>query len=364
MDSISEDKKEVDANHYWHFPDTNISKVGVFDYLGSEIGAPDPDKIYKVYRPEEELSNPLTIESFRLMPFIDNHTFLGRDGEDPEKVGVQGAVGEQVYFEYPYLKANIKLYSRFVKEQIEGGKVELSPSYRCKYTEESGEFEGQPYDYIQRGMIANHLALVDEGRTGPDVRIMDSYRITCDAMEEVKMEEEEVEVKQDAASFSDEQIQAIKDIVAAAIKPQDEVTEPAAEPVVENVAIELETIVEELKDLTGMDSAAKAIAFVRAMKAHKPVSAESVIKEIAARDSLVKRVVPHVGVFDTDNMTSAQDVAVYAIDKLGIKCADASLSVATIEGYLAAAKAPTSKTADSAPRVSGKSTSEKLWGIK
>ena len=59
----AQDKKEIDHNDYWYIKDNPLSKVGVFPYFGRTI-SPDlePDKIYQVLRPEEELNNQDTLE--------------------------------------------------------------------------------------------------------------------------------------------------------------------------------------------------------------------------------------------------------------------------------------------------------------
>ncbi|WIF70992.1 DUF2213 domain-containing protein [Proteus vulgaris] len=116
-------KRQYDLNGWLEVKDNPISKVGVFDYLGFEIGAPIPEKIYKVYRPQEELASTETINSFKLMPFVDEHEMLGKDGTPAETKGIQGVIGEQVYFEYPYLRSNIKILSNSALNQIEGEKL-------------------------------------------------------------------------------------------------------------------------------------------------------------------------------------------------------------------------------------------------
>jgi uncharacterized protein len=46
--------QKIDSNGFIEIENNPISKVGIYEYLGSEIAAPDPTKIYKVLRPEEE----------------------------------------------------------------------------------------------------------------------------------------------------------------------------------------------------------------------------------------------------------------------------------------------------------------------
>src|SRR5271163_736671 len=130
-----ESSKNYDENGWPEIKGNPISKVGVFPYSGSQIGHPDlePDKIYMVYRPESELADEGTINSFKLLPFTDEHAMLGSedDGLTPaEKKGVHGTIGQDVYFEDGYLKANLKIFSEKVNELIKSGKKELSIGYR------------------------------------------------------------------------------------------------------------------------------------------------------------------------------------------------------------------------------------------
>lgn len=81
--ATAEDKKEPDINGWFEVRHNPLSKEGVFFYRGASIRLPDgstpsdPDKLYGVYRPAEELNNEETINSFKLLPWVDEHTMLG-----------------------------------------------------------------------------------------------------------------------------------------------------------------------------------------------------------------------------------------------------------------------------------------------
>jgi hypothetical protein len=141
-----------------------------------------------VYRPEDELNNAEAIASARLQPWIDDHLMLGDPAVEPgltppEKKGIHGTIGEQVFYDPTdrTLRANLRLWSPSLNDAIEAGKKELSMGYRCVYEFQPGEFEGQHYDAIQRKIRFNHLALVDEGRMGPSVSVLDHARFAFDA---------------------------------------------------------------------------------------------------------------------------------------------------------------------------------------
>lgn len=159
-----------DENGYLVIKDNKIAKAGVFDYLGREISDKLPaGEIYKVYRPWEELEK--TAKNFEGMPVKFGHEWV-----EPAKRDVKiGAVSGEVKLEEPYLVADIKIYDKGAIEAITGaGIVDLSPGYIAKYTSEDGEHNGEKYDFTQRDIKYNHLAIVENGRSGKDVKISDS----------------------------------------------------------------------------------------------------------------------------------------------------------------------------------------------
>src|SRR5690349_3171627 len=129
--------REVDHNGWIEIKDNPISKAGIFEYLGKNIDPSlEPDKKYRVLRSPEELEK--AADSFKLMPWIDEHVMLGSSDSGmvaPEVKGIEGVIGENVYFDTASgkLKANIKVFSNNLDNLIAAGKRELSAGYRCKY---------------------------------------------------------------------------------------------------------------------------------------------------------------------------------------------------------------------------------------
>ncbi|UXL06469.1 DUF2213 domain-containing protein [Achromobacter xylosoxidans] len=418
-------KRQTDVNGYLLVRDNPITKVGVFPYLGREIGAPDPDAIYQVYRPQEELEKPETIASANLVPWIDEHEFLGKDGTPPEKKGVQGTTGETARFDYPYIRNSIRAYSGFMQNLIDRGKVELSPSYRCRYEFREGVFDGKRYDAIQRDIRFNHLASVKEGRTGPDVAVQDCLTITYDSAEFIKMELtpeileqiraliEQVLADKAAAAGSDNDPEkkpgadadppadpaapaAVTPEAKAAVEQTASAAEEASSAVesaqaaiqeVQTALEEVEAAAEEVKAAPTADSrkaldaamaklgAVKNKIAARAADAQvmgmigtlrteiKANDASAVVKQIAERDALVKRVTPFIGAFDSALLASADHVAKYAVKKLGLKAQDGA-ELAMLEGYLQGAKSDADKIVSDSKTVRAEDTAAKLWSDK
>ena len=202
--------KELDKSKFWIIRDNPIIKTGVFPYLGRQI-SPDlnPTQIYNVLRPEDELFKQKTIDSFNMLPITIGHALLGSKDEGltpPEEKGIEGTTGEHAKRTGDKMTNTIKLYSERIKDEINNGKKELSAGYFCDFMPESGTWNGRHYDYVQRNIDGNHIALVEKGRNGSDVRVMDSAeglqhsrQFVCDSMELGKIEEQGEDMNGNAA---------------------------------------------------------------------------------------------------------------------------------------------------------------------
>lgn len=216
---IAQDKKEVDINGYWLIKDNPITKIGVFPYLGRQISSElEPDKIYQVLRPKDELTKPETLKSLELIPLLNDHEMVGKDFTPVEQKGSHGTTGQNVKVNGNLITNDLRFLTEEIKNEVESGKKDLSAGYRCRYELTSGEYEGQHYDAIQRDVIFNHIALVDEGRMGSEVRVMDSF--TFDSIKELlqtketKMAEEQNKTAQDI-----DKRELIREVMAIAAKP-------------------------------------------------------------------------------------------------------------------------------------------------
>lgn len=351
----SNSKRIVDANGWYEIKENPLSKVGVFPYFGRTIHESlDPDKIYNVYRPADELSNEETLKSFRLLPWIDDHVMLGSSSEGltpAEKKGVQGVIGEEIKFDGEYLNGNIKVFSEKLMNLIKSGKKELSIGYRCLYDLTPGVYNGQPYDAIQREIRGNHVALVDEGRAGPDVAVLDSknsdFRITLDAKEFKKMADNlELEKKGMDEEVTLESlhaaVQELKECMnqmmgsnkaAADVEPDEEKKEEKKaeddDDYIEEDGDEEEEEKVEMKDEKPEDLKKPGMDSQDAIK-------KSLLKELSARDSLAKKLSYHLGTFDHSDKT-LKEVAEYGVKRLGLTCKKGH-ETSILEGYLAAAK--------------------------
>ena len=377
--------KELDKSKFWIIRDNPIIKTGVFPYLGRQI-SPDlnPTQIYNVLRPEDELFKQKTIDSFNMLPITIGHALLGSKDEGltpPEEKGIEGTTGEHAKRTGDKMTNTIKLYSERIKDEINNGKKELSAGYFCDFMPESGTYQGRHYDYVQRNIDGNHIALVEKGRNGSDVRVMDSAeglnpsrQFVCDAMELGNIEEQEdLSSKnhgnggQDAATGKENETmdkrEIIREIMAVAAKPADqfqggeEEQEKTIAELAEKIAYnpsesgandadadpkeqDPKPAEKDAEDKGAGCDADEADKTEKDEEDKKPASLDEMEKELLARigrkAELVSKLTPIIGAFDSASMTE-KEVAAYACKKLNIKAA-MDEAPAVLKGYLAGYK--------------------------
>lgn len=376
--------REEDLNGFIEIKDNPLSKVGVFPYSGNQINSElEPDKIYQIYRPEEELSDEETINSFKLLPFTDEHAMLGSEDEGmlpAEKKGVHGVIGEDVYYSDGYLKGNLKIFSEKLADLINSGKKELSIGYRCLYDMTPGVYNGEKYDGIQRNIRGNHLALVEEGRSGHDVSVLDSFKFTVDSREltmpeNVMKEMEKHEIQDEEMSLeklgskvlelekmlhealgmrkNEDEEEVKKELSEKAAKEGDTKDEEGEYNKFLNKAdIEAEDLLEEeelsqdeeeeeeTKKKDGdmskpKDKHMKDKGMKDKKMKDKGMDAKKFFIELSQRNELAKSLSNQIGTFD-HSLKTTLEVAQYGIKKLGLKCQKGH-EISMLKGYLKAA---------------------------
>lgn len=167
--------RRSDVDGHLHVDGVNISKANVCPYLGAEIPDAailglDPSKVYYLYRDAAELA--ASAPSYENKPLMVDHVAVSADNPMKHKIG--GTVSN-VRFVAPYLKADIAVWDADAIRDIETEvKKQLSCGYRYAADMTPGTIDGTHYDGIMRNIVANHVALVEAGRAGPDVLVSDS----------------------------------------------------------------------------------------------------------------------------------------------------------------------------------------------
>lgn len=153
-----------------------VAKVGVLTY-----NLPD-GSMRRELVPEDTLFNQDSMNSLKMKPITDTHPIERRVDSSTAKLRKVGFTGENVSREGIFLTTPVVVTDHDAVQNVDSGRDELSPGYRCDLLFQSGSFEGQHYDAIQLNRKYNHVALCDKARGGKEIRMnFDSEK--CDGIE-------------------------------------------------------------------------------------------------------------------------------------------------------------------------------------
>ena len=168
--------RTFDVDGIMHVSKTPISKANVCGYLGREIVNweqlnLEPDKEYMLYRDPIELAKAAA--TFNNKPVLNKH--IPFSIIQPPKDAIVGMTGDDAVFEHPYLYQSMTITDGAMQAGIESDKHrEISSSYYYRADMTKGVTpEGEAFDGVMRDIACNHVAIVPNGRAGPDVLIKD-----------------------------------------------------------------------------------------------------------------------------------------------------------------------------------------------
>ena len=212
-------QREYTDEGYLKVP-ARIARAGIYRYKASEIGVDKvhPDTILRVYRSPDEVFSGDSLKSFAGAVVTDDHPPEMVDSKNFKAYDLGVVMGE-AYRDGDYVKANLLIRDENAIRKIESGKQEISSGYRCVYdydvvngkvvagdytvtgdSVQSASCEYGEYDVIQRGVRANHVAIVNRGRAGRDVRVFDSIETKVNYMQITLDSGAQVEITADNAS--------------------------------------------------------------------------------------------------------------------------------------------------------------------
>lgn len=170
--------RTYDPDGRMHLEACHISKACVSPYLGKEIPGYeqlelDADKVYQLLRDPVELQK--AAPTFNGLPLLIKHTPINAADHEEKADEVVGATGTHAAFNAPYLDNALVIWPQFaIDGVIKKVQKELSCGYYYRPDMTPGKYQGVSYDGVMRDIVGNHVALVEEGRAGPDVVVSDA----------------------------------------------------------------------------------------------------------------------------------------------------------------------------------------------
>ncbi|RNM07710.1 DUF2213 domain-containing protein [Dickeya undicola] len=301
-------QREITPEGYLKVPG-RVARTGIQQYLASELGLTDrpPGQLVNVYRPPEEVFKPSSLASYDNADVTIDHPDDLVDASTFKDVTAGHAIspGRQ---DGDFVVVDLLIKDGEAIAAIDRGKAELSAGYTSEYEHQPGTApDGTPYEFVQRDIKINHIALCDQARAGHMARLFDTkptgalpmpFKIVLDSGVHATVAEE----------ATAQLIQASFDSLKKRVKDAEEEKEKA-EAAKDQTEEELEKEkaksdakdeeIEKLKEKTSEDSISKLIAEV-----------------VSTRDSALKIAGAKFSCDSLDPMKIKRA----ALDTAGIKC--------------------------------------------
>ena len=190
-----------------------VTRVGVFDYgLTKELR--HPDEVFKTD----------SLKTLKMIPVTNDHPDDMVNPSNASKYQV-GYTGEHYDVISNAVIVTLTVTDKATIDQIKAGKHQVSMGYNCDILEEKGRFDEVDYTHKQKNIVYNHLAIVNRGRAGSDIRLrFDSALVSKEEIKNIILEEknmsdekntEELQLKLDAAiaqqTAKDKEIELLND---------------------------------------------------------------------------------------------------------------------------------------------------------
>ncbi len=167
--------QRTDPQGFLHVATSPISKAQIRVYMGREVPrwqelGLDANRRYSIYFSAEEMEK--AAPTFNGLPLLRHHIAVDCDNIPDDLV--VGSTGSHAAFDGTYLNNGLSVWKRPDIQAIKSKrKYQLSSAYQYDAVMEPGQHEGLSYDGFGVNVIGNHVAIVFEGRAGPDVVIGD-----------------------------------------------------------------------------------------------------------------------------------------------------------------------------------------------
>lgn len=167
-----ESNLKLDPSTGFLYGKARLTRTGVFDYYDVK------GNLMREYRSDEEVFDKVSMDSLSLKPIVDDHPPEMVTSDNINSLQV-GSVGEIINIDGQYLTSNIVITDKEMVETILDRKkmgltTELSCGYSCMLVPEIGNHDSDGYyTFAQKNIKYNHVAIVDRGRAGDQVKILD-----------------------------------------------------------------------------------------------------------------------------------------------------------------------------------------------
>ena len=165
--------RRISDEGFLHVP-AKVARTGIQEYLAQELGLPgDPNRIVRVMRPEDSVFDDAYLQSFDGTDVTLDHPPEFVSSKNYQKYS-RGTIKGAGVRDGDWIECNMVVKDKAAIDAILDGKAEVSVGYSSLYDDNVPE--GADYEFVQRDMRVNHVAIVDRARAGGLARIYDHKR--------------------------------------------------------------------------------------------------------------------------------------------------------------------------------------------
>jgi hypothetical protein len=162
-----------------------LTRAGVFDY------EQDDGTVIREYRPPEEVFKNESLATLSNAPLCNEHPPEPVRPDNFQRYSVGHVENGSIKQDSDKVAARLIFQRKDAIADIQAArKREISCGYECDVDETSGIAEEGRYDQIQRNIRYNHVALVPDGRAGPEIRLRLDSKGNQTTQEQMHMEKE------------------------------------------------------------------------------------------------------------------------------------------------------------------------------
>lgn len=204
-----------------------VTRTGIFLYNNAD------GSVRRELRHPEDVWNEESIASMSLIPMTNNHPAEKLVNANNFKNLAIGFTGETIKKDGDFIIAPFVITDQDAVDWVQNqGRKELSLGYTVDLHEENGSYNGEPYDFRQKNIRYNHLAIVNNARAGSDARIALDSQDTVEilltevnkmAKRKIKIDEEEVMVEPQTADYVERLIADLKNLQDEKRRVDDEI---------------------------------------------------------------------------------------------------------------------------------------------
>ena len=141
------------------------TRCGVFPYLDAS------GKIRRELRHPDDVLDPISLATLKNAPVTIEHPPVMLNPSNIAQYR-KGHTTDRVEVNRDMVDVDLIFEDQDAIDAVEkDGIRELSSGYDADIVEETGTYNGAPYDFRQKNIVYNHVAAVKKGRAGPEVRL-------------------------------------------------------------------------------------------------------------------------------------------------------------------------------------------------